>query len=93
MLPPKNNQSGDDPFPKKCPFCKVSYDEDAWEKLRYRGIQRGDVASKDLEMRSCGGCGSTLVVPVPADDIIRHEPPTPRMFTAIRATVNKDSGF
>lgn len=90
MLPKsKKNLHGD--FPKDCSYCRTSYSEEDWEKLSYRGIQRGSTAAQDLEMRCCGGCGAVLAVPVPSYDMIRHEPPTPRMFSAARVVVNKDS--
>jgi len=82
MLPKK------DIFPKTCGCCGESYSEEAWEELKYRGIQEGSYNTSDLELRNCSKCSSTMAVPV-VDDIIRHEPPTPRMTPFV--PVNKDS--
>ncbi len=55
-------------WPKKCNRCNKTYDADAWEKLSYVGVQKGDpdIEVPDLEMRNCS-CGSTLAITCPKD--------------------------
>jgi hypothetical protein len=55
-------------WPKKC-ACGHVITEDAWETMRYVGVQKvpADYGMPDLELRNCASCGSTMAIAVPGD--------------------------
>lgn len=54
-------------WPKVCPVCNASYDEESWESLPYVGIQRGMYSVPDLELRNCDRCQDTMSIVCPTD--------------------------
>lgn len=54
-------------WPKPC-SCGASFTEDAWEQLKYVGVQPSGMDDvPDLELRNCGVCCSTLAIAVARD--------------------------
>lgn len=55
-------------WPKRCARCQRTYTKDAWEDLKYLGVQHGlaDAGVPDLELRFCT-CGGDFAITCPSD--------------------------
>jgi len=64
---PETKELFTESWPKVC-ACGNRISEEAWEQLRYVGVQKVPPSfdMPDMELRNCT-CGSTLIVVVPGD--------------------------